>query len=94
VRAAVLLNRIKKHVPRPVGGGRRRLRLPGEGHRHRLARVGLAPDFVPDALLQDHVVAEHVVERHVTPGGGGGGDGEQESDEREADAGHGRVSLE
>ena len=54
--------------------------LATECHRDRLARVGLAPDFVLDALLEHHVVAEHVVERHVGPGWGRDG-GEKAGDE-------------
>jgi hypothetical protein len=31
----------------------------------RFTGIGLAPDFVFDALLKHHVIAEHVVERHI-----------------------------
>ena len=79
VRAAVLHDWVEQHVPCAVWTRRRGLRLPTERHGDGLAGIGLAPDFVVDALLDDHVVAEHVVERHVGLHGGGG--------ERQDDAG-------
>jgi hypothetical protein len=41
--------------------------LTTERYRDRLTWIGLAPDFVLDALLQHHVVAKHVVERYIGP---------------------------
>ena len=70
VRAAVFLHGIEEHVPHAVGAGGGRVGLAAERYRDRLARISLAPDFVLDALLEHHVVAEHVVERHVSPGWG------------------------
>ena len=65
-----------------VGAGLGFMLLATDGDDDGLPRIGLAPDFVRDSLLEHHVVAEHVVERYVGRGGGRGNDrGHEEAEE-------------